>query len=345
MTFFADGVLRWTESGERSLIVEKEVLGVKVEGPKIRIGGLVDGEGGICCVGSTGGGLVRKDLVFEPLSEDSQRLWCQKLLEFIDSLGRPKRLFVFVNPFGGRKSASKIFVDEVKPLFDDAGVQYTPQGSCENSRSRYDGIVCVSGDGILVEVVNGLLEREDWDTATKMPLGVVPAGSIYVTSLHVPESLVADVDIESEKYSWMGSARLDFYPTSYNDDGESTNTDPIQEKPTKVRQLGYEGPDINLKNMNWRTIKRPFVSVWLHNVPWGGGDTRAAPDTKVKAFILDPSACADDSMKEGIVDSDGEVLARGKGAYKCHQKTLMVYDNRQITLDQGLATLFSPSPV
>ncbi|KAH1242903.1 Sphingosine kinase 1 [Glycine max] len=44
--------------------------------------------------------------------------------------------------------------------------------------SKYDGIVCVSGDGILVEwVVNGLLQSQDWDTAIKMPLGVVPAGT------------------------------------------------------------------------------------------------------------------------------------------------------------------------
>jgi hypothetical protein len=42
--------------------------------------------------------------------------------------GRPKRLFVFLNPFGGRKSASKIFVDHVKPLFEDADIQITLQG-------------------------------------------------------------------------------------------------------------------------------------------------------------------------------------------------------------------------
>jgi sphingosine kinase len=41
---------------------------------------------------------------------------------------------------------------------------------------KYDGIVCVSGDGVLVEVVNGLLQREDWNTAIKIPLGIIPAG-------------------------------------------------------------------------------------------------------------------------------------------------------------------------
>ncbi|XP_050369477.1 sphingosine kinase 1 isoform X2 [Argentina anserina] len=233
----------------------------------------------------------------------------------------------------------------------------------------------------------------------------------FFSVLMLAWGLVADIDIESEKYRWMGSARLDFYaiqrivhlrqyngsisfvpapgfegfgePTSYKDGGESTNSDPSQEKPVKVQKLVYEGPDINLENMNWRTISGPFVSVWLHNVPWGGEDTKAAPDAKfsdgyldviimkacpklsllslltelstgghvkspyvqyfkAKAFVLEPGARAEDPMKEGIVDSDGEVLARGKGAYKCDQKTLMAYNKLQITVDQGLATLFSP---
>lgn len=72
-------------------------------------------------------------------------------------------------------------------------------------------------------------------------------------------------------------------PTGYN--GVSTITQnvssPSQEQPAKVRQYGYRGPDVNLMNMNWRTIEGPFVSVWLHNVPWGTKDTMAAPDAKV----------------------------------------------------------------
>ncbi|VVB02070.1 unnamed protein product [Arabis nemorensis] len=39
------------------------------------------------------------------------------------------------------------------------------------------GIVCVSGDGTLVEVVNRLLERGDWKTAFKLPIGMIPAGT------------------------------------------------------------------------------------------------------------------------------------------------------------------------
>lgn len=63
---------------------------------------------------------------------------------------------------------------------------------------------------------------------------------------------------------------------------------------------------------------------------------------QVKAFILEPGVRTDDPTKEGIIDSDGEVLARGKGSYNCEQRTLMAYDKLQITVDQGLATIFSP---
>lgn len=62
----------------------------------------------------------------------------------------------------------------------------------------------------------------------------------------------------------------------------------------------------------------------------------------MKALVLVPGERTEDPTKEGIIDSDGEVLARGKGTYKCDQKTLMAYDRIQITVDQGLATLFAP---
>jgi hypothetical protein len=47
----------------------------------------------------------------------------------ISPTGGPKRLFVLVNPFGGRKCAKKIYDMEIKPLFEAAGVSITVQGS------------------------------------------------------------------------------------------------------------------------------------------------------------------------------------------------------------------------
>ncbi|GAV58854.1 DAGK_cat domain-containing protein [Cephalotus follicularis] len=468
LTLTGDGSFQWTERGQRSLRVEKQVLGFETEGCKIKIKTVVEGGDGICCVGTTvgGGALVRKDFVFEPLSQDSKTLWCNRLRDYIDSLGRPKRLFIFVNPFGGKRSASKVFLDHVRPYLEDAGVQFTVQETEYQLHAKevtnrldlsmYDGIVCVSGDGILVEVVNGLLERDDWSTAIKKPIGIVPAGtgngmakslldsvgdpcspsdailavirghkrSLDVATIVQRETkffsvlmlawgLVADIDIESEKYRWMGSARIDFYAlqrmihlrhysghisfvpapgfedygdqTSYNGEfaSEQNIGSPSQEHSIKVQQYGYQGPDVKLDSLDWRTINGPFVCVWLHNVPWGGEQTMAAPDAKfsdgyldliivrdcpkfellslmselnngghvkspqvkylkVKAFVLEPGPRTKDPTKEGIIDADGEVLARGKGTYNNDQKTLMAYDKLQITVDQGLATLFAP---
>lgn len=41
----------------------------------------------------------------------------------------------------------------------------------------YDAIACCSGDGILYEIINGLMKRQDHSTAIKIPLAIIPAGS------------------------------------------------------------------------------------------------------------------------------------------------------------------------
>ncbi|KAL8467923.1 hypothetical protein ACS0TY_031245 [Phlomoides rotata] len=462
-TLSAGGQLRW---GHRRLDIEKQVLGFCVEGYKIKIRAVVQAEAGICCSGGNPT-LIRQTYTLELLSTDSLRLWTQKLQEYLESLGRPKRLFIFVNPYGGKKSASKIFVYDVKPLLDDANVEYTLQETKYQLHAKevvqsldlakYDGIVCVSGDGILVEVLNGLLIREDWDHAIKIPLGVVPAGtgngmaksildscgepcaasnatleiirghkrSLDVATISQGETrffsllmlawgLVADIDIESEKYRWMGSARLEFYALQrilrlrrYNGSimfvpapGFESYGEPLDlekkiiidgetdaksgDGPKTDPEHGYSGPKVDIKSLNWRKIDGPFVSIWLHNVPWGAEDTMAAPDAefsdgcldlimikdcrklsllksmtelnngrhvkashtsylKVKGFILLPGSQVNDPTKGGIIDVDGEVLARGKGVYKCEEKTLMSYDKLLIQVDQGLATLFAPN--
>lgn len=41
---------------------------------------------------------------------------------------RPKKLFILVNPFGGKKCALELFHKQVKPLLAAADIQYTLQG-------------------------------------------------------------------------------------------------------------------------------------------------------------------------------------------------------------------------
>lgn len=73
-------------------------------------------------------------------------------------------------------------------------------------------------------------------------------------------------------------------PTSYK--SESTSKQNVggstEVEPVKGERHGYQGPDSDLHIMDWRTINGPFVSVWLHNVPWGSENTMAAPQAKVR---------------------------------------------------------------
>lgn len=42
---------------------------------------------------------------------------------------------------------------------------------------NYRGIIVISGDGLVFEVLNGLLSRPDWKDAIKVPIGQIAAGS------------------------------------------------------------------------------------------------------------------------------------------------------------------------
>ncbi|CAL9693796.1 unnamed protein product [Knipowitschia caucasica] len=43
--------------------------------------------------------------------------------------------------------------------------------------TQWDALVILSGDGLLFEVINGLMDREDWQQAIQTPLGILPGGS------------------------------------------------------------------------------------------------------------------------------------------------------------------------
>ncbi|MBN3278963.1 SPHK1 kinase, partial [Polyodon spathula] len=47
----------------------------------------------------------------------------------------------------------------------------------EADLSQWDALVVLSGDGLLFEVVNGLMARADWEDAVRKPLGILPGGS------------------------------------------------------------------------------------------------------------------------------------------------------------------------
>uniref|UniRef100_A0A1B6D226 DAGKc domain-containing protein n=1 Tax=Clastoptera arizonana TaxID=38151 RepID=A0A1B6D226_9HEMI len=114
-------------------------------------------------------------------------------------LQRPKQIIVFVNPFGGKRKGLQIYEQIAKPLFDIAGIEIdlTVTQRANHARdilesedlSKFDGIVCVGGDGTFSEIMNGLLIRTARDEGIdpnnldnelprpKLRIGVIPGGS------------------------------------------------------------------------------------------------------------------------------------------------------------------------
>ncbi|KAL2081294.1 hypothetical protein ACEWY4_023147 [Coilia grayii] len=119
---------------------------------------------------------------------------------------RPKSLKVFVNPMSHKKEALRIYMDEVAPLFKladiDADLTVTERKGHALSvlqeclLEKYDGVVCVGGDGSVAEVAHGLLLRAQMDAGrdtdsiftpvqAALPLGIIPAGSTDIVACSV----------------------------------------------------------------------------------------------------------------------------------------------------------------
>lgn len=105
----------------------------------------------------------------------------------LELLPQAPRLLLLVNPFGGRGLAWQWCKNHVLPIISEAGLSFNLiQTERQNharelvqslNLSEWDGIVTVSGDGLLYEVLNGLLDRPDWEEALKTPVGILPCGS------------------------------------------------------------------------------------------------------------------------------------------------------------------------
>ncbi|KAI4370732.1 hypothetical protein MLD38_019048 [Melastoma candidum] len=100
----------------------------------------------------------------------------------------PPRMLVILNPRSGRGRSTKVFHGMVEPIFKLAGFQLevvktTHAGHAKTLASSVDfstcpdGIICVGGDGIVNEVLNGLLTRVNQKEGISIPMGIIPAGS------------------------------------------------------------------------------------------------------------------------------------------------------------------------
>ncbi|KAF4366812.1 hypothetical protein G4B88_007331 [Cannabis sativa] len=108
--------------------------------------------------------------------------------ELIFKCKSPPKMLVILNPRSGRGRSSKVFHKIVEPIFKLAGfklevVKTTSAGHARTLASTVDisrcpdGIICVGGDGIINEVLNGLLSRDNQKEGISIPIGIIPAGS------------------------------------------------------------------------------------------------------------------------------------------------------------------------
>ncbi|KAF5906790.1 ceramide kinase isoform X1, partial [Clarias magur] len=129
------------------------------------------------------------------------QLWVQAIREQLSLLTtRPKSLLVYINPYGGKHRGKRIYEQKVAPIFSSASIStdviVTERANhardhlkTEANLKKYDGVVCVGGDGMFSEIIHGLIWRTQHDAGvnqdssdkTLIPcnlrIGIIPAGS------------------------------------------------------------------------------------------------------------------------------------------------------------------------
>lgn len=99
-----------------------------------------------------------------------------------------KRWLILVNPVSGKKGGALKVLRECRPVLEAHRVElkeivtthagHATELAAEIKLDELDGVVCVGGDGLLYELVNGLMARSDADVAvSRLHLGVLPGGS------------------------------------------------------------------------------------------------------------------------------------------------------------------------
>ncbi|XP_078535820.1 ceramide kinase isoform X2 [Lissotriton helveticus] len=140
------------------------------------------------------------EMTFWCNDEQLYNQWFQALKRLLElQTSRPKHLLVYINPFGGKRRGKQIFDKKVAPLFSLAAIStdvivtehanHAKDNLLEVELDKYDGIVCVGGDGMFSEVMHGLIGRIQKDsgidqnnaraplTQCNIRIGIIPAGS------------------------------------------------------------------------------------------------------------------------------------------------------------------------
>ncbi|KAK6755201.1 hypothetical protein RB195_013899 [Necator americanus] len=96
-------------------------------------------------------------------------------------------VLVLINPFSGQKRAEKLWAEHGLRVLRAAKIKYEvilteyPKHATkiiqELDIDRYDAVLVNSGDGLVTEVICGLLQRKDRERALKFPICHIPGGT------------------------------------------------------------------------------------------------------------------------------------------------------------------------
>ena len=102
-------------------------------------------------------------------------------------ISNEKPILFLVNPKSGTGKALSIFNRKVLPILKESKTNYEMILTDRQNHARdivatedikkWKAVVIISGDGLVHEVYNGLLRRENWQDACKTLIGVIPGGS------------------------------------------------------------------------------------------------------------------------------------------------------------------------
>ncbi|TDH67465.1 hypothetical protein CCR75_007844 [Bremia lactucae] len=266
----------------------------------------------------------------------------------------PRKFMVLINPAGGNGGAQQTFEKEVAPMLKQANVEVEQVITREAGHAteilaqvplyQYECIVAVGGDGLLSEMLQGLMGRKDWQQAILQPLGIIPGGSGNGLSasllsranerfeaLNAAYSLVkgcvqeldlfsatngigttmfgflsfewafiADMDIRSEQYRFMGDMRFfvatilqifGFGQTKYHGQLRYLLSHDKEPQPIKHHAMHQSGKAlaqqacISLRteadDENWLEMDGPFYMFWSMNVSHAAADAYIAPPADI----------------------------------------------------------------
>ncbi|KAJ3363542.1 hypothetical protein HDU91_002942 [Kappamyces sp. JEL0680] len=206
--------------------------------------------------------------------------------------------------------------------------------------ANYRAAATISGDGVFHEFMNGLLSRKDWQVSSQLPIGTIGAGTsnalgqnldlahqglatlalikgqhkkmdvlsiiqngqVSYSHLSVTWTLIADVDIESEKFRSLGSLRMAVMLLirlvkfrSYHGklyllpaDQAKHSVLPTDLASAHAGPLGKYTHPFAENFTNWPVqIESSFQYFVATNMPWLATDYQVCPHTKLNNGIMD----------------------------------------------------------